>query len=585
MNEDLKKIKKKYGEKMMHLCRELFPTILEEKGLLTQIFEENFDENRNLYDDIINNCLKYSFKSFIYNKANLNDENIKADKDPEELLNQAGYDLYECKTEEEIQSFKKYYALDEAICTFQGGRLNRCYVFFAVKKNVDEIKRENFEKPQRQDEYGTSVISIQFTKDNYNTLSIKNRYNHTVDNPDATFANNLDNIIPGLTDAFGKKYGLKQTNKDEEFAIPNYIKAKDGKFYRYNFTIDGIYYCQNNVIIDNGNVKKYSKENYLIFENYILDLQNKKITNYDPLSYDGFVDTLNDIQKIDIKKENDNKKIIIELKDRIVEVILNKQNRIIGLTDENIKIVPNNYLENAKCVKHISMQNVIEIGHNFLKENRELTEIDFPNLQKVGNYFIYYNKILNNINLPNLQASGDMFLGFNNEIKEAKFPNLIYAGESFLQSDKKLRNINIPKLTEIKGNFLGQNEELTQLYAPCLQDAGYNFIKSNQKIREVYLPNLTKVGSDFLFQNREIRNIDFPNLSDFGSGFLYCNVVLESINLPKLSSVPYQFMQKLLNKEQEIQVNSKYKIIKDDYRFVLAVINTNKNIEEKPKQV
>lgn len=30
--DDLKQIKNKYGENMMHLCRELFPTILESDG-------------------------------------------------------------------------------------------------------------------------------------------------------------------------------------------------------------------------------------------------------------------------------------------------------------------------------------------------------------------------------------------------------------------------------------------------------------------------------------------------------------------------------------------------------------------------
>lgn len=73
------------------------------------------------------------------------------------------------------------------MCTFQGDRLNRCRVFFAVKKDVDSIKREDFKNPEREDLYGTSVISIQFTKDGSNTLSIKNRYNHRVINPDATF--------------------------------------------------------------------------------------------------------------------------------------------------------------------------------------------------------------------------------------------------------------------------------------------------------------------------------------------------------------------------------------------------------------
>ena len=30
--DDLKLIKKHYGEKMAHLCRDLFPTLLEEEG-------------------------------------------------------------------------------------------------------------------------------------------------------------------------------------------------------------------------------------------------------------------------------------------------------------------------------------------------------------------------------------------------------------------------------------------------------------------------------------------------------------------------------------------------------------------------
>ena len=34
MNQELKQIKKKYGERFMHLCRELFSTILEKEGRL-----------------------------------------------------------------------------------------------------------------------------------------------------------------------------------------------------------------------------------------------------------------------------------------------------------------------------------------------------------------------------------------------------------------------------------------------------------------------------------------------------------------------------------------------------------------------
>lgn len=50
-------------------------------------------------------------------------------KTSKELLSEAGYNLYECKSEEEIQYFKRYYVPSEALCTFKGGRLETNYVF------------------------------------------------------------------------------------------------------------------------------------------------------------------------------------------------------------------------------------------------------------------------------------------------------------------------------------------------------------------------------------------------------------------------------------------------------------------------
>ena len=54
MIDDLKLIKNKYGEKMMHLCRELFPSLLEKPGLLSTIMLEHFAENKFLYNDLVN---------------------------------------------------------------------------------------------------------------------------------------------------------------------------------------------------------------------------------------------------------------------------------------------------------------------------------------------------------------------------------------------------------------------------------------------------------------------------------------------------------------------------------------------------
>ena len=64
--DDLKYIKKHYGEKMMHLCRELFPTILDTEGALADIMDSCFAHSRTLYYDIKEYMLETSFKNYIY---------------------------------------------------------------------------------------------------------------------------------------------------------------------------------------------------------------------------------------------------------------------------------------------------------------------------------------------------------------------------------------------------------------------------------------------------------------------------------------------------------------------------------------
>ena len=148
---DLKRIKDRYGENMMHLCRELFPTLLEKPGLLFHLLESNFTYSKFLYKDIVCHHLETEFKDYIYSLVDMKKEEFVTFKAPKELLNEVGYNLYECHTEKDIYEFKKYYAKNEELCTFNGGRLERCYVFFAVRKNVDKIKREDFSNPKRED--------------------------------------------------------------------------------------------------------------------------------------------------------------------------------------------------------------------------------------------------------------------------------------------------------------------------------------------------------------------------------------------------------------------------------------------------
>ena len=138
--------------------------------------------------------------------------------------------------------------------------LGTCYVWFDVKDNAEKVNRKKFNHPMRQDEYGTSVISIQFDRDDTHTLSIKNRYNHKVEKPDATFSNNLDNIVAGLTKSFADYKGMRQIFDDEIFHLDGYIYTNDGKYYKYNYEINEVYFFFFFIINDNLGVYKYSSE-------------------------------------------------------------------------------------------------------------------------------------------------------------------------------------------------------------------------------------------------------------------------------------------------------------------------------------
>ena len=425
MTEDLKIIKKKYGEDMMHLCRDLFPSLLEKRGLLSQILLNNFHESHYLCQDIVANNLEYDFKNFIYSFIDVeNNFVMRSDKTPSELLREAGYILYECKSEEDMNKFKKYYAPGEELCSFWLNRLESSFVFFAVKENVDDIKREDFKKPKRQDLYGTSVISIQFTKDDAHTLSIKNRYNHSVNDPDATFSNNLDNIIPGLTDSFARIYGLEQRFFNKKLDIPGYVKARDGKYYKYNFEFNNIYYCPDNIIVDNFEVKEYAHEKYVIMDYFVLDLVNKKIRVYDEFIRDSLPDTIRDIVKISIINEGENKRIIIITENGDIQIIINKYNQIIGLTNNIVKVVGDNFLRHNKTLEQIDLANAEVIGDNFLYSNNSMLTIYFPKVKVIGNNFMNYTTVLKSADFPELESVGRCFLMMNNNLEELNAPRL-----------------------------------------------------------------------------------------------------------------------------------------------------------------
>jgi len=549
LNKDLKYIKKKYGEKMMHYCRECFPTILNVPGKLVEILNTHFYcVKDSLYNDIKENHKESEFNDFVYSNAGLKNEYDIRDvsKTPKELLDDAGYDLFECKTVEEVNSFKKYFILGEQLCTFldPASRLENKYVFFAVKKNILDIKREDFLIPDRQDEYGTSVISIQFTRDKNNHLSIKNRYNEVVNNPDSTFDNNLDNIIPGLTMSFYKAYGIREIyDENSEFQMEHYISI-GGEYYKYNYKLNDIYYCTNNIIALNGKVIKYDPEKYIIMDYFIIDLVNKKVDVFDNKLRDSFSEVIGKIKNIEIVRgEKDKKVYITNEEDNIFELTLSFDNKLIGIKNNMIDKLPNRFLISGEYLKNMEFSNVREIGNDVLYANTDLEHFNLSKAEVIGNYFLANNIKLTNIDLNKTIMIGDDFLKRNIIVESINFDSLQRVGNSFMFSNKGLSSIVIPNLSYTGKCFFKSNDKVLFASFPSLQETGDFFMNDAKNLRMFEADNLRVSGDMFLMANKELDYISLPNLIKTGKLFLAANQIIMSVNLPNLSYLPKYFLR------------------------------------------
>ena len=500
---DLRIIKKKYGERMMHLCRTLFPTILETPGVLSNLILNSFEPSRYLYDDLVKNGKIDDFKNYIYCfVSGEKRERIVTCKTPEELLSDAGYILYECKTEDKIQSFKKYYAPQEELCTFLGGRLNSCDVFFAVKKDVNDIKRSDFIKPEREDKYGTSVISIQFRKGYINTLSIKNRYNHTVKNPDNTFNNDLDNIILGLTDSFARayQYNIDYSYDIDDFELDGYVNV-NGKFYKYNYEINNVYYCPNNIIIDNFKViDKYSREpeRYIVLDFFIIDLKLKTIELYkDCFFKDSFADEFKNIDNIVITKIKDSNNKRIEIMydgGKKAVIIINEMNQIIEYHNNYLIKMDDKCLVNSTFLNVFEASSLVRMGNHCLENAKSLINFEAPNLIEMGRYCLKNANSLISFKAPNLTVIDAWSLENVGSLVIFETPNLIIMEQCVLKNASSLINFEALNLTKMGSYCLRNAYSLISFKAPKLIKIGIAILKNSSCLNSFEAPNLPLKG-------------------------------------------------------------------------------------------
>ncbi len=314
-NNTIKKLKKIAGEKnaqklLLYFSGDFLDENLEKVfAIPKEIRNIDFSKEENIQK------IKKVFSKF--EETEKRKEKKEPQKTAKELLDEVGYILDDkIKTYKDYLKYKKYYKEGEELCKFNDkNRCNNYHIFWIIKKDIDKIKREDFiGKEERQDKYGTSCCSISISKNGKSISQICNRYNHKVSAPDNTFNSNLENIAVGLTEAFNHDYGFSLgDNPIVEFDNFYFL---DGKYWHYNREINGKKYGETTI---DGTI--YDPNNFLLFDNFIIDLKKKTIKTADG-EEDAFTDIFNKKIKNGAKiiisnndiEDDDNNIIIVKLK-------------------------------------------------------------------------------------------------------------------------------------------------------------------------------------------------------------------------------------------------------------------------------
>ncbi len=261
-------------------------------------------------------------------------------QDPITLLKKAGYNAFVADTEEKKNSIAPYYAKGEEICTFRDSERHKNYhIIHCIKEGAEKLNRRDFKNPEREDEYGTSVISIQILKEG-GFISIKNRYNHTVPACDNTFHSNPDNIILGLSESL-KRY-FKVDFSASNAILPNGYTFQRGKIYKYYKEKENVYFGDGFYLSD-GKCYEIDKDSQLLTDVFLIDLKEKKIedlTHSEGKSYQVLKEAI-DGKKLQVKTIKDTKILLADGK----EVLRSRGSKLVGLTLYNETLEKNSFFQ------------------------------------------------------------------------------------------------------------------------------------------------------------------------------------------------------------------------------------------------
>ena len=489
--EVFKSLKKHRGE---HFAKAVRDNHIDDVPNIEHILEFATAEDIEKLAPVVRSVYKVSKKS-----------NYETTKKPIELLKEAGYEAFVVKNLKQQNSIKKYFRKDEELCTFRDPqRYKNYYMIHAVKFGADKIKPAK--NPERQDEYGTSVISIQIVKTG-GFISIKNRYNHTVNCPDDTFDNNPDKIILGLTNSL-RKYFNVEFNVSEKILPDNYIFVGD-RLVQYNRELNNIYFGSN-YYVKGSEIIKLKSESQIMMDFIVFDMENKTMftpNNNDGNTYKVLSEAFSG-KKIQRKKDND--KIILSTEDGNRIVV--KNGNIIGLSLPNIEEIPDGFMSYPNSLEYIELPNVKKIGNKVLSFHNAIKSINLPKVEEIGDFFLYVNNCLETVIMPCVKKIGVCFLRDNRFVKSIDMPDVEDLGNCFLERNEILMSVNLPKVKRIGNFFLEMNNSLKELDLPKVKKIGSVFMSNNNTLICLKIPNVKDIDNigDFLENNKSLVYIEMP---------------------------------------------------------------------------
>ena len=488
-------------------------------------------------------------------------------KSPFELLYQAGYSAEYADTLEKQNSIKPYFCEGEELCTFRDEtRYIKYYIINAVKHDVKKIKRANFKNPMREDEYATSVLSIQILKSG-GFISIKNRYNHIVSNPDNTFNSNPDNIIYGLSKALKAHFNVDFSS--QKISLPNNYVIVNNKIIKYNYEINNVYFAED-LYVKDGQIHELDKGRHVMMDYFVLDFQSKTILNPANIK-DGLISALEPlledkkaIKKFTERNENEAPRDFTSIKIGGENYIDLEHGKIILVVLPEVTKIEADFLTYNESLENINMPKVLEIGDNFLKHNTNLRHLSLPQVKTIGDSALRNCSSMTLLHINNVQKIGDYSFTKINNVSSLCLPKLDSLGECSFEAAAVLTYLNLPKIKIIPEKSFASIPLLNSLNLPEVQEIRDRAFFIAPKLYKAELPKVKKIGDncfynsslkklnaplvvdigDSCFVRNELTAIDLPKVKNIGEGFMSANYDdLISVNLPKVDKISHGFLR------------------------------------------